>query len=1039
VAGGSLDIQSDPNFSFNLGGSPTPVFDNQGTLSRSTSTGTATINAFFQNTDTVLVSAGTLSLTGGGSLAGTAISVASGAFLDLNGQTFTLVPGLNVSGLGTVRVQSGTVTTALAADTAAFTNLQLNGGTFSQPGVVLISGVFDWLSGSLSEGGGTVHVQSGATMSIAGSLTRVVRNHVLENAGTATWSGNFVISVGGTPQGGVIRNLPGAVFDVQSTNSISAGIGGTARFENQGTLRRTAAGTGSISIPIEHTGAFDVQVDTLSLRGGSVNSFTGTGSAAAGAVLELGASTYTLTGTFAMTGDIAVNNGTLVLNGNTMTVASTFSTGQSGTLVMTNAADSLDINGNAIFGGAASTLNNGVIRLSGDFTQGGFTNSFAPTASSPHRVVLDGSVTQNLTFANATSSFFRRLEINKPAGDVALASDVRASHFRIIGTAATQVTGAFRLMTDTVTGTNFSSSIQPLVVEVTGVITDSGAFTPDTTVFTGSNQTIPFSIGFTTYAYKSIRVHQSSGTATFSSNSTVNGDLVVSRGTLALSSAFGNQIPVVGNFRTEGIGALQMANSGDSLGVAGTATFGGATTSGLLTAGRLVVGGDFTQTAATSTSAFAPSGTHRTVLNGSSTQNIGFASPTTSFFDVLDIPSTSTRNIVLQTNVMVSDSLLVLGGAAPTDVIGAGTTQRLRVNGVLRVTQQTASPLVAPPVLELSLLPSVDSIFATGRGVSPDTTVFLGSLTTLPEGTPMRYKNVRIATSGTISYSSSNSAPDTIAGHLTIDGTARLDLGATGFGLVVTGQFRTISSGSLQMQNSGALLTVNDSVIFGGGSVNPTGGTSLLSAGTIRVLGHFVQSTANSNRSFNAEPFHTVEFAGPAAQTVRLANPGFTGDSAHFGVVRFANATAGGVTFLSDVVTHVWQDTTTGTAESVFGRGFRLRPQGLDVNNAVLDNAEVLVTDGFSITALNTVTFQNYPALPDILTVRRASGTHTFGSLTFPSSYGGRYVVADDTDAISPFLGVSFNNPTPATITTAQCKTAGGASISWGNQGVIAC
>ncbi|MFI5398533.1 MAG: carboxypeptidase regulatory-like domain-containing protein, partial [Candidatus Binatia bacterium] len=101
----------------------------------------------------------------------------------------------------------------------------------------------------------------------------------------------------------------------------------------------------------------------------------------------------------------------------------------------------------------------------------------------------------------------------------------------------------------------------------------------------------------------------------------VNGNLSISNNLIIN----GQTVTVSGNFSTGSGGVLTMQNPSDQLTVGGDATFAGGDTTGRLTAGTLEVGGNFSQPyvyAGTTWAAFAASGTHTVVFNGS---NVGVA------------------------------------------------------------------------------------------------------------------------------------------------------------------------------------------------------------------------------------------------------------------------------------------------------------------------------------------------------------------------------------------------------------------------------
>ena len=583
------------------------------------------------------------------------------------------------------------------------------------------------------------------------------------------------------------------------------------------------------------------------------------------------------------------------------------------------------------------------------------------------------------------------------------------------------------------------SMVSPLVLVVNAAnLQDSNIINVDTVVFAGSGQTIRTTVptgGAGSYTFHSIRVAQSAGTATMGQTLSLTNDLVVSSGTLNLG---GFHIGVTGNFRTEATGALQMVLANDSLGVAGSATFGGGSTTGLLTNGIITVNGNFVQTSGTSAAAFAPSGAHRVSLRGTGAQNLNFANTTSSFFDVLEAAATGTRNIVLQSNIRTNDSLIVLGGGTATDVISAGTTQRLTVNGFLRVTQQTLSPLVRPAVLELAQFPSVDSIFAAGRGVSPDTTVFLPGVTTFPEGTPMRFKSVRVATNAVLTFSSSGGSPDSLVGDLVIDGSSTFAITSASFPLVVAGKLRTISTGVLRMQTAFTELTVADSAIFGGGSTN-----GQLTNGTLRLRGHFVQAGGNT-AAFQATVTHVTEFNDTLnTRGITMVNPGTTATSSRFGTLRIAATNQSavarpvGVALASNINAETVIDTSAGAIDTILGGGFTVTTNGLSLDNTIIDKAPIVVNAGQSIGG-TSVLFRNMdPAVNQLTLNRLASDFGSFSGINFSTlpNAGVFILVANVTSTGTSTYTFSSASPTQPTMigppALYQKTGVGSSTISW--------
>lgn len=140
-------------------------------------------------------------------------------------------------------------------------------------------------------------------------------------------------------------------------------------------------------------------------------------------------------------------------------------------------------------------------------------------------------------------------------------------------------------------------------------------------------------------------------------------------------------------------GLLVMTNPSDLVTVTGPAAFAGGNETGSLTAGELRVAGSFNQGGGGDPSAFAASGTHRTVLNGSSLQSVSFVNVPGSAFQDLDISHTAGINIQFDVNgVTVRGALISQPGGGPYPLLyGLGrsiTAGQLSINGL--VVQQSS-------------------------------------------------------------------------------------------------------------------------------------------------------------------------------------------------------------------------------------------------------------------------------------------------------------------------------------------------------------
>ncbi|HVM42401.1 MAG TPA: hypothetical protein VMT77_02790, partial [Gemmatimonadales bacterium] len=815
VGGATLDIQGTPTINNGLGGALSAI-DVLGTLTRSTNPGPAVIGVALNDSGAVSVTAGTLRSANGGKSTGT-FSVAAGDTLDFNGGADTLSAASRVTGAGTVSFTGGNVVTvggynvtgttlvaggSLALDAANDTTgtAAVSSGTLSGTGIFAITAAMNWTGGNLgaaSGAGGTARVLPAATLSLAPTGTLGLQGYTLELAGTGTWSTTQTLQTG---SGAVVRVDAGANLTISADATINTALGGAAPLlDNQGTITRTTSTNPvTIAVPFNQAGTLSIQTGTINVADGGTMS--GPVTEATNGVLLFSSGSTTLANNFTVSGPA----GFVVVQGGTV-----------GGLV---AGDTAFIDNLQLTGGSLS-LSGGVIKTPYEMLWTGPTavsggTLFAPaTAGLLMSFATGGPTLQNATVLLAGSGTW--------SGTAPLSSGSGAV-IRILPGANLALTGAGNYQYNLGGTASLLDNQGTLISAVSG---SPGAFTVsaqvsnsgsggiqvngDTLRLTGGfSGTFPGVIGVTNGSTLELG---GSSTYTLASPLNLGGNLLVSGGTLALN---GKPTSVSGTFATTGGGVLQMTSATDSLFVGGNASFGGGSTSGLLTAGTLVVDGDFAQIAGAA--AFAPSGAHHTVLDGTGTQNVSFANPTTSFFQRLLLPAI-THNVVLQTNVQVTDSMTMQGGGGAATLTGAGTSQRLTVGGLLRLIQSTASPKLTPPVLELSVTPVVGSTPGT---MSPDTTVYLGSIATLPTGGGIAYKSVRVNTTDTLA----SPGGVTYNGDLIVSGGAyRMGAGTDSVG----GFLRTEGTGALLMVAivAAPTLAVRDSAVFAGGpSTTLTGG-----------------------------------------------------------------------------------------------------------------------------------------------------------------------------------------------------------------------
>ena len=348
LAGGVWNIQSDQ--SMNPGYS-NPYFNNAGIVTKSVTAGTTTFAIPFYNTGTVTNLSGTLNFAGGGTIGGT-FYAAAGKTIDFSSGSFSGLANTVISGPGTIQFNGGSLT--LQNDIVP--NLQLTGGTVNlgagfQVGTItnltlagsVLGGSSNTVTGTFNCGGGftgSLLVAGGATMSWSGGSSggplTVASNGVLTltgnstvflytpltNAGTVNWTGTVGIYVynNGTSYSGLIQNLAGGLWNIQSDQSMNPGYS-YPYFSNAGLVTKSATtGTTAFSIPFTNSGTLDVESGSLAFNGSPAYAQTG-------ATLDFGISNSNSTGHIAISGNVNLDGtlGITILNGYVPNVGDSFS------------------------------------------------------------------------------------------------------------------------------------------------------------------------------------------------------------------------------------------------------------------------------------------------------------------------------------------------------------------------------------------------------------------------------------------------------------------------------------------------------------------------------------------------------------------------------------------------------------------------------------------------------------------------------------------------------------------------------------------
>lgn len=381
-SGAIFDIQTDGTLDYlePLGGSVT----NAGAVIKSAGAGLATIDLPLSNTGAITVNSGTLRLTRGGSHTGTTLTVAAGKLLNFNGGVHSL-DNILLGGSGTVQFSGDSVKVlggGLSVD--ATTTLTISGGVVAGSGNITANGVLNWSRGTITGSGA---LTANAALNITGSGTKTLKGRTLTNTLAATWSGTGNINL---ENGGIIMNLPGASFNVQTDADLNANSL-LDEFNNAGTLTKSAGtSTTVMETNFTNTGLVNINTGKVQLEGNSTQ--TGTiFTIAAGATFEIKEATHTLQ-------DITLNgSGVLLFNEPVITL--------SGTGLTVNSPAIFTMNGSASTVGGAAPLtvwgtfnwNGGTLSGLSAFTINGLLNIGSTSTKTLSGMVLTNNAATTLS------------------------------------------------------------------------------------------------------------------------------------------------------------------------------------------------------------------------------------------------------------------------------------------------------------------------------------------------------------------------------------------------------------------------------------------------------------------------------------------------------------------------------------------------------------------------------------------------------------------------------------------------------------------
>ncbi|MGO4870262.1 MAG: beta strand repeat-containing protein [Roseiarcus sp.] len=338
---------------------------------------------------TVTLGSNTLTITGGGGSFGGDISGSGGLTLNASGGTQTLTAAngytgattitagtLALSGNGSIADSSGvtdngTFSISGANSGASIVSLSGTGGVTLGSNTLTITGTGGSFGGDISGNGGLTLNASGGTQTLTG--TNGYTGATTITAGTLALSGN------------------GSIAD-------SSGV------TDNGTFSISGANSGASIVSLSGTGGVTLGSNTLTITG-TGGSFGGDISGAGGLTLNASGGTQTLTGTNGYTGATTITAGTLALSStgsitasSSLTNSGTFTVASGGSATftsVTNKSDGTIINDGTItddLNNAGTVTNNGAYNATVATNTGTITNSATGTWT--------GNVTSNAS--NAT-------------------------------------------------------------------------------------------------------------------------------------------------------------------------------------------------------------------------------------------------------------------------------------------------------------------------------------------------------------------------------------------------------------------------------------------------------------------------------------------------------------------------------------------------------------------------------------------------------------------------------------------------------------